>query len=154
LASLHLLHRRQPEDAAQPLRRQDGGVLSTPLHVPVHGALLRGKETAVPSHGTRLAVGAALCVQQDDVLVFITSSIFSSSSLFQMGRCDGCRKQGYMAEKLQCLGSVRNFCHLPCLLQYCFLHFETSQPPASSNGAGTAPQTPFGKLRSRIAVTP
>ncbi|XP_056281599.1 zinc finger MYM-type protein 4-like isoform X2 [Pseudoliparis swirei] len=62
---------------------------------------------------------------------------------YGMGRCDGCRKQGYMAEKLQCLGSVRNFCHLPCLLQYCFLHFETSQPPASSNGAGTAPQTPF-----------
>ncbi|CAF92256.1 unnamed protein product, partial [Tetraodon nigroviridis] len=38
---------------------------------------------------------------------------------YGMGRCDGCRKQGYMTEKLQCLGSVRNFCNLFCLLQYC-----------------------------------
>ncbi|XP_023287336.1 zinc finger MYM-type protein 4-like [Seriola lalandi dorsalis] len=61
---------------------------------------------------------------------------------YGMGRCDSCRKQGYMTEKLQCLGSVRNFCNLPCLLQYCYLHFETSQH-ASSNGTGTAPQTPY-----------
>ncbi|XP_029349151.1 zinc finger MYM-type protein 4 isoform X2 [Echeneis naucrates] len=61
---------------------------------------------------------------------------------YGMGRCDSCRKQGYMAEKLQCLGSVRNFCNLPCLLQYCCLHFETSQH-SSSNGTGTAPQTPY-----------
>uniref|UniRef100_A0A3P8RPA7 TRASH domain-containing protein n=1 Tax=Amphiprion percula TaxID=161767 RepID=A0A3P8RPA7_AMPPE len=46
---------------------------------------------------------------------------------YGMGRCDSCRKQGYMTEKLQCLGSVRNFCNLPCLLQYCYLHFETNQ---------------------------
>uniref|UniRef100_A0A8C2XL09 TRASH domain-containing protein n=1 Tax=Cyclopterus lumpus TaxID=8103 RepID=A0A8C2XL09_CYCLU len=68
---------------------------------------------------------------------------------YGMGRCDGCRKQGYMAEKLQCLGSVRNFCNLPCLLQYCYLHFETSRP-TSSNGTGTAPQTPFGKLMNPV----
>ena len=69
----------------------------------------------------------------------------SSSSPVQMGRCDSCRKQGYMNEKLQCLGSVRNFCNLPCLLQYCYLHFETSQH-TSRNGTGPAPQTPYGKL--------
>uniref|UniRef100_A0A4W6FBU1 TRASH domain-containing protein n=1 Tax=Lates calcarifer TaxID=8187 RepID=A0A4W6FBU1_LATCA len=46
---------------------------------------------------------------------------------YGMGRCDSCRKQGYMTEKLQCLGSVRNFCNLPCLLQYCYQHFEPSQ---------------------------
>nr|XP_046268142.1 zinc finger MYM-type protein 4 isoform X2 [Scatophagus argus] len=61
---------------------------------------------------------------------------------YGMGRCDSCRKQGYMTDKLQCLGSVRNFCNLPCLLQYCYLHFETSQH-TSSNGTGTAPQTPY-----------
>ncbi|XP_040916228.1 zinc finger MYM-type protein 4 isoform X2 [Toxotes jaculatrix] len=61
---------------------------------------------------------------------------------YGMGRCDSCRKQGYMTEKLQCLGSVRNFCNLPCLLQYCYQHFETS-PHTSSNGTGTAPQTPY-----------
>ncbi|KAM8736654.1 zinc finger MYM-type protein 4-like isoform 2-T2 [Acanthopagrus schlegelii] len=61
---------------------------------------------------------------------------------YGMGRCDSCRKQGYMNEKLQCLGSVRNFCSLPCLLQYCYLHFETSQH-TSSNGTGPAPQTPY-----------
>ncbi|KAG7237225.1 hypothetical protein INR49_032558 [Caranx melampygus] len=61
---------------------------------------------------------------------------------YGMGRCDSCRKQGYMTEKLQCLGSVRNFCNMPCLLQYCYLHFETSQH-ISSNGTGTAPQTPY-----------
>ncbi|XP_008300129.1 zinc finger MYM-type protein 4-like [Stegastes partitus] len=61
---------------------------------------------------------------------------------YGMGRCDSCRKQGYMSEKLQCLGSVRNFCNLPCLLQYCYLHFETNQH-SSSNGTGTAPQTPY-----------
>ncbi|KAK5916387.1 hypothetical protein CgunFtcFv8_011376 [Champsocephalus gunnari] len=60
---------------------------------------------------------------------------------YGMGRCDSCRKQGSMTEKLQCLGSVRNFCNLPCLLQYCQLHFETSH--SSSNGTGTAPQTPY-----------
>ncbi|KAM8914597.1 zinc finger MYM-type protein 4-like [Spinachia spinachia] len=59
---------------------------------------------------------------------------------YGMGRCDTCRKQGYMAEKLQCLGSIRNFCNLPCLQQYCYLHFEASQH-TSSNGTGTAPQT-------------
>lgn len=74
-----------------------------------------------------------------------------SFSLVQMGRCDSCRKQGYMAERLQCLGSVRNFCNLPCLLQYCYLHFETSQH-TSSNGTGTAPQTPNGNL-CHISVT-
>ncbi|XP_030615048.1 zinc finger MYM-type protein 4 isoform X2 [Archocentrus centrarchus] len=61
---------------------------------------------------------------------------------YGMGRCDSCRKQGYMTEKLQCLGSVRNFCNLPCVQQYCHLHFETSQH-SSSNGTGTAPQTPY-----------
>ncbi|KAI3367946.1 hypothetical protein L3Q82_026768, partial [Scortum barcoo] len=61
---------------------------------------------------------------------------------YGMGRCDSCRKQGYMNEKLQCLGSVRNFCNLPCLLHYCYLHFETSQH-TSSNGTGTAPHTPY-----------
>ncbi|XP_035466662.2 zinc finger MYM-type protein 4 isoform X3 [Scophthalmus maximus] len=64
---------------------------------------------------------------------------------YGMGRCDSCRKQGYMAEKLQCLGSVRNFCNLPCLLQYCSHHFDTSHNNnnSSSNGTGTAPQTPY-----------
>ncbi|XP_044023735.1 zinc finger MYM-type protein 4-like isoform X3 [Siniperca chuatsi] len=62
---------------------------------------------------------------------------------YGMGRCDSCRKQGYMTEKLQCLGSVRNFCNLPCLLQYCYLHFEMSQHTSSTNGTGTAPQTPY-----------
>ncbi|XP_045918869.1 zinc finger MYM-type protein 4 isoform X3 [Micropterus dolomieu] len=51
---------------------------------------------------------------------------------YGMGRCDSCRKQGYMTEKLQCLGSVRNFCNLPCLLQYCSLHFETNQHTSSN----------------------
>ncbi|XP_026210496.1 zinc finger MYM-type protein 4 isoform X3 [Anabas testudineus] len=59
---------------------------------------------------------------------------------YGMGRCDSCRKQSYMTEKLQCLGSVRNFCNLTCLLQYCYLHFEISQ---HTNGTGTAPQTPY-----------
>ncbi|XP_035850806.1 zinc finger MYM-type protein 4-like isoform X2 [Sander lucioperca] len=61
---------------------------------------------------------------------------------YGMGRCDSCRKQSYMTEKLQCLGSVRNFCNLPCLLQYCHLHFETSQH-TSSNGTGAPPQAPY-----------
>ncbi|KAF0044655.1 hypothetical protein F2P81_003813 [Scophthalmus maximus] len=71
---------------------------------------------------------------------------------YGMGRCDSCRKQGYMAEKLQCLGSVRNFCNLPCLLQYCSHHFDTSHNNnnSSSNGTGTAPQTPYGALPTSI----
>ncbi|XP_028994421.1 zinc finger MYM-type protein 4-like isoform X2 [Betta splendens] len=60
---------------------------------------------------------------------------------YGMGRCDNCKKQSYMTEKLQCLGSVCNFCNLTCLLQYCYLHFETSQH-SSSNGTGSAPQEP------------
>ncbi|XP_041668209.1 zinc finger MYM-type protein 4 isoform X2 [Cheilinus undulatus] len=58
---------------------------------------------------------------------------------YGMGRCDSCRKQGYMNEKLQCLGSVRNFCNMPCLMQYCYHHFEMSQHGSSN---GTSPQTP------------
>ncbi len=84
--------------------------------------------------------------------IFTCLSPSSLSSAVQMGRCDSCRKQGYMTEKLQCLGSVRNFCNLLCLLQYCYLHFETSQH-TSSNGTGTAPQTPYGKLCHNISVT-
>ncbi|XP_063764938.1 zinc finger MYM-type protein 4 isoform X8 [Eleginops maclovinus] len=68
---------------------------------------------------------------------------------YGMGRCDSCRKQGYMTEKLQCLGSVRNFCNLPCLLQYCHLHFETSH--SSSNGTGTAPQTPYAPPQPHLS---
>ncbi|KAM9354882.1 zinc finger MYM-type protein 4-like [Pholidichthys leucotaenia] len=60
---------------------------------------------------------------------------------YGMSRCDNCRKQGYMTEKLQCLGSVRNFCNMACLQDYCFLHFEKSQH-TSSNGTGTAPHMP------------
>ncbi|CAJ1074037.1 zinc finger MYM-type protein 4-like isoform X2 [Xyrichtys novacula] len=61
---------------------------------------------------------------------------------YGMGRCDSCRRQGYMNEKLQCLGSVRNFCNLACLMQYCDQHFERSQH-SSSNGTRTAPQAPY-----------
>uniref|UniRef100_A0A673BXU4 Zinc finger MYM-type protein 4-like n=1 Tax=Sphaeramia orbicularis TaxID=375764 RepID=A0A673BXU4_9TELE len=64
---------------------------------------------------------------------------------YGMGRCDSCRKQGYMTEKLQCLGSVRNFCNLPCLLQYCYMHFEASQH-STSNGTCSEPPTPYGAL--------
>ncbi|KAM9341227.1 zinc finger MYM-type protein 4-like [Symphorus nematophorus] len=67
---------------------------------------------------------------------------------YGMGRCDSCRKQGYMTEKLQCLGSVRNFCNMPCLLQYCYVHFEPSQH-TTSNGTGTAPQTPYAPTQPR-----
>ncbi|XP_054894741.1 zinc finger MYM-type protein 4-like isoform X2 [Poeciliopsis prolifica] len=59
---------------------------------------------------------------------------------YGMGRCDSCRKQGYMSEKLQCLGSVCNFCNMACLLQYCCLHFETTQH--TSNGMASAPPVP------------
>uniref|UniRef100_A0A087Y5A1 TRASH domain-containing protein n=1 Tax=Poecilia formosa TaxID=48698 RepID=A0A087Y5A1_POEFO len=59
---------------------------------------------------------------------------------YGMGRCDSCRKQGYMSEKLQCLGSVCNFCNMACLLQYCCLHFEASQH--TSNGMASAPPVP------------
>lgn len=64
-----------------------------------------------------------------------------SSCALQMGRCDGCRKQGYMTEKLQCLGSVRNFCNMSCLLLYCYIHFETNQHTSRSS-TGAALQTP------------
>ncbi|XP_056867750.1 zinc finger MYM-type protein 4-like isoform X2 [Takifugu flavidus] len=64
---------------------------------------------------------------------------------YGMARCDGCRKQGYMTEKLQCLGSVRNFCNLSCMLHYCYMHFEKSR---HSNGIGTEQQTPAAPVHS------
>ncbi|XP_078480436.1 zinc finger MYM-type protein 4-like [Lampetra planeri] len=77
---------------------------------------------------------------------------------YGMGRCDSCRKQGCLTEKLQCLGSVRNFCELPCLLEFCKLNFATSHYP-SSNGSGMMVQTPhapaqphhFSKMNPVIA---
>ncbi|XP_028293471.1 zinc finger MYM-type protein 4-like isoform X2 [Gouania willdenowi] len=65
---------------------------------------------------------------------------------YGMGRCDSCRKQGQLMEKLQCLGSVRNFCDMPCLLQYCYFHFETIP---RNNSTGTAPQTPRAPTKSQ-----
>ncbi|KAM9777908.1 zinc finger MYM-type protein 4-like [Neosynchiropus ocellatus] len=58
---------------------------------------------------------------------------------YGMGRCDSCRKQGYQSEKLQCLGSVRNFCNITCVLHYCNMYFEKNQH-GTSNGTGTALQ--------------
>ena len=43
LEALLLLRQREPEDGAQPLQWAGGGVLQAALHVPVHGALLRGR---------------------------------------------------------------------------------------------------------------
>ncbi|XP_061699448.1 zinc finger MYM-type protein 4-like isoform X2 [Syngnathoides biaculeatus] len=57
---------------------------------------------------------------------------------YGMGRCDSCRKQGYLNEKLQYMGSVRNFCNLTCLLGYCSVNFESSQH-TTSNGTGSEP---------------
>ncbi|XP_077432558.1 zinc finger MYM-type protein 4-like isoform X2 [Vanacampus margaritifer] len=57
---------------------------------------------------------------------------------YGMGRCDSCRKQGYLNEKLQYMGSVRNFCNLNCLLGYCSLNFESTQH-TPSNGTGAEP---------------
>ncbi|XP_077394442.1 zinc finger MYM-type protein 4-like isoform X2 [Festucalex cinctus] len=57
---------------------------------------------------------------------------------YGMGRCDSCRKQGYLNEKLQYMGSVRNFCNLNCLLGYCSLNFEATQH-TPSNGTGAEP---------------
>ncbi|XP_053700964.1 zinc finger MYM-type protein 4-like [Synchiropus splendidus] len=57
---------------------------------------------------------------------------------YGMGRCDSCRKQGYQSEKLQCLGSVRNFCNITCLLHYCNMYFEKNHR-GTSHGTGTAP---------------
>uniref|UniRef100_A0A3B5M2I8 TRASH domain-containing protein n=1 Tax=Xiphophorus couchianus TaxID=32473 RepID=A0A3B5M2I8_9TELE len=71
---------------------------------------------------------------------------------YGMGRCDSCRKQGYMSEKLQCLGSVCNFCNMACLLQYCCLHFEASQH--TSNGMASAPPLPSGSKLFKIKMNP
>lgn len=148
MAALHLLLQHWPEDAAQPLRRQDGRVLQTPLHVPVHCIILWGKGNRTNAcHYTK---------KEFSVVVFVSPFFkfaLSSFPLAQMGRCDNCRKQSYLTEKLQCLGSVRNFCNLPCLLQYCYMHFETSQH-TSSNGPRTTPQAPHGKSRYVILVLP
>lgn len=56
-----------------------------------------------------------------------------------------------MTEKLQCLGSVRNFCNLSCLLQYCYMHFETIR---HTNGIGRDQQTPLGRAWPPISLAP
>uniref|UniRef100_A0A3B3UWP0 Zinc finger MYM-type protein 4-like n=1 Tax=Poecilia latipinna TaxID=48699 RepID=A0A3B3UWP0_9TELE len=71
---------------------------------------------------------------------------------YGMGRCDSCRKQGYMSEKLQCLGSVCNFCNMACLLQYCCLHFEASQH--TSNGMASAPPVPSAQPHHPSKMNP
>lgn len=108
--------------------------------------------TACPSTlysttGWEYGCPTALYTEPHDASCSVLNVVVSSYVLVQMGRCDSCRKQGYMTEKLQCLGSVRNFCNLPCLQQYCHLHFETSQHSSSN---GTAPQTPYGKQCSKL----
>uniref|UniRef100_A0A3B5MD48 TRASH domain-containing protein n=1 Tax=Xiphophorus couchianus TaxID=32473 RepID=A0A3B5MD48_9TELE len=86
-----------------------------------------------------------------DPSVIKSDVLFPHCSSAQMGRCDSCRKQGYMSEKLQCLGSVCNFCNMACLLQYCCLHFEASQH--TSNGMASAPPLPSGSKLFKIKVS-
>ncbi|XP_061751745.1 zinc finger MYM-type protein 4 isoform X1 [Nerophis ophidion] len=69
---------------------------------------------------------------------------------YGMGRCDNCRKQGYLNEKLQYMGSVRNFCNLACLLGYCSMHFELN-PHTPSNGTGAEPQTPHAPAQPHFS---
>ncbi|XP_072314407.1 zinc finger MYM-type protein 4-like [Eucyclogobius newberryi] len=68
---------------------------------------------------------------------------------YGMARCDSCRKQGYMTENLQCMGSVRNFCNLSCLLQYCHIHFD-KRSHSTSNGTGPEPRKLNGTSASSI----
>uniref|UniRef100_A0A3Q3DB84 TRASH domain-containing protein n=1 Tax=Hippocampus comes TaxID=109280 RepID=A0A3Q3DB84_HIPCM len=66
---------------------------------------------------------------------------------YGMGRCDSCRKQGYLNEKLQYMGSVRNFCNLTCLLGYCSLNFQSTQHTPSN---GTGAEQPHGLPNSSV----
>ncbi|XP_037097576.1 zinc finger MYM-type protein 4-like isoform X3 [Syngnathus acus] len=70
---------------------------------------------------------------------------------YGMGRCDSCQKQGYLNEKLQYIGSVRNFCNLTCLLQYCFLNFQSTQHTTSNGTGPEPPHAPAQPQHSSIA---
>ncbi|KAM6973267.1 zinc finger MYM-type protein 4, partial [Aplochiton taeniatus] len=66
---------------------------------------------------------------------FCTAECMSQYTVlfYGMGRCGCCRRQGYLLEKLQCSSSVRHFCNLPCLLEYCAQNFNPKT--VLSNGA-------------------
>ncbi|XP_010891209.3 zinc finger MYM-type protein 4 isoform X2 [Esox lucius] len=63
---------------------------------------------------------------------------------YEMAKCECCRRQGKMKEQLKCFGSVRHFCNLECVIQYCYQTFQ--QHPRTSNGTASAhgrSQPPF-----------
>ncbi|KAJ7990941.1 hypothetical protein DPEC_G00292100 [Dallia pectoralis] len=56
---------------------------------------------------------------------------------YEMAKCDCCRRRGKMKEQLKCFGSMRHFCNLECVVQYC-LH-NLSQHSRTSNGTASVP---------------
>lgn len=51
--------------------------------------------------------------------------------LFQMAKCDGCKRQGKLSESIKWQGNIKRFCNLLCVLEFC--DQEVMNDPLSQN---------------------
>ncbi|XP_053563039.1 zinc finger MYM-type protein 4 isoform X2 [Bombina bombina] len=57
---------------------------------------------------------------------------------YQMGKCDGCKRQGKLSESLKWKGEMKHFCNLLCILMFCNQQ-STSEPNPINNTATSVP---------------
>ncbi|XP_018104995.1 zinc finger MYM-type protein 4 isoform X1 [Xenopus laevis] len=58
---------------------------------------------------------------------------------YQMGKCDGCKRQGKLSEYLKWRGEVKHFCNLICILVFCNQQQSTTEPTPPNNTAASVP---------------
>ncbi|KAM4795002.1 zinc finger MYM-type protein 4 [Rhinophrynus dorsalis] len=58
---------------------------------------------------------------------------------YQMGKCDGCKRQGKLSESLKWRGDVKHFCNLLCILMFCNQQQSVMEPSPVSNTASNVP---------------
>ncbi|XP_075460707.1 zinc finger MYM-type protein 4 isoform X3 [Ascaphus truei] len=56
---------------------------------------------------------------------------------YQMGKCDGCKRQGKLCESLKWRGEVKHFCNLLCILVFC--NQQSAVESLSANNTGNVP---------------
>ncbi|XP_049319649.1 uncharacterized protein si:ch211-266o15.1 isoform X3 [Astyanax mexicanus] len=62
---------------------------------------------------------------------------------YEMAKCYGCKTQGTLSESLKWDGTIKHFCNLHCVLQFCCKSIIPDQPISNGTTAATAAQAPL-----------
>ncbi|XP_062864108.1 zinc finger MYM-type protein 4 isoform X2 [Trichomycterus rosablanca] len=118
-----------------------------PLNFCCEGCKLLYKHNYTKKHGGQCRVCAYCCNVTHRTLQnhfggkleeFCSQECMSLHTVlfYEMAKCHGCKNQGALKESLRWDGTVRHFCNLPCLLQFCAKNVVHHQP--STNGITSA----------------